>query len=146
MKNIHTNIVRELAKFFSGMVAADIIMGLWIVSGSSYKSLFLGIPLNEPFVGTWLVVDCILLFFLIHYGWQIRLPASSSRKALYVIVGIILAIVAIAHLLRIMYAVPLVIGSFTLPFWPSIVGTLIAAFLSYASFHFAAKKSNSSNL
>lgn len=140
MNTRHTSTIREIAKFFSGLIFADIIAGLWFGSTQVYSSLFLGFPITQHFINIWIVLDVVLLLIVIHYAWHIKLPASKAHKTFYIIVGTIFAIVSVLHFLRIVYAVPLMASGVVLPQWISVIGTLITGFLSYASFHFAQKK------
>ena len=140
MNNTHTNTLRELAKFCSGLVFADILVGIWVGAGQGYGSLFLGIPLTAPLINIWIILDIAMLLLLIHYGWQMELPPSASRKLVYIIIGCMLTIVALAHFLRIVYGVPLLIGGVSIPLWLSVIGAVGAGFLAYASFHFAGRK------
>lgn len=135
----HTQFVHEVAKFFSGLVAADLLFGIWLGSSNSFGSALLGVPLTAPFINGWIIFDFLLLLLLIHYAWNIRLPLSPSRRAFFLTTGSILGIVAVLHFLRVIYSVPVMIGGLAIPFWFSVVGTIVVGFLSYASFHFAKK-------
>lgn len=48
--------------------------------------------------------------------------------------GILFAIVAIVHLLRVILKMQILIGTFELPDWASIVGGLVLLYFSYAAF------------
>ena len=54
-----------------------------------------------------------------------------SSKSFFLIAGAIFAIVALAHLLRIVMAVPVTIGSWAVPIWVSWLGMILAGGLSY---------------
>jgi hypothetical protein len=44
---------------------------------------------------------------------------------------ILLALVAIAHLARVVFGVPIVVGDMTVPMWPSAVATVVAGGLAF---------------
>lgn len=137
----HTYFVRELCKFLAGLVLADMLFGIWVYSaGGAGQQSFFGLLLTTPLVNTWLVIDAVLFLLLIFYGWRISLPAAPARRGLLATVGAILGIVAIAHFARLFFAVPVAIGGLPVPSWLSVIGAIVAGFLSYASFHLAAKR------
>ncbi|HZZ99711.1 MAG TPA: hypothetical protein VFK07_03320 [Candidatus Paceibacterota bacterium] len=138
MSDKHTRAVREIAKFLSGLIAADILMGIWLKSGG-YTGWLLGVPLTPSFVDAWLTFDIALLIFLISYGWHISVSVSTSRRIIFVTAGVLLAIVAVLHFLRILYSVPVIFGQVSIPLWLSIIGVIIPGFLAYASFRLASK-------
>ncbi|MDE2030750.1 MAG: hypothetical protein KGI58_00620 [Patescibacteria group bacterium] len=140
MNNKNTHFIRELSKFFSGLVVADILVGIWVGSGQGYGSIFLGMPLTQPLINIWIVIDVALLLLLLHYAWHIDLPPSRIHKVFYTTVGVLLAIVALLHFLRVAFSVPLIIGGISMPQWLSVIGAIITGFLAYASFHFANRK------
>ncbi|MDE1970877.1 MAG: hypothetical protein KGI50_04875 [Patescibacteria group bacterium] len=137
MENKHTRILRELAKFFSGVVVSDILVGLWIGSGGVGAQQFLGISFTPTGIIGGIVFDLLVLVLLVHYAWGVELPLSQSKKSFFMLGGFIFLAVALLHLWRLVLAVPVEIGSLTLPFWLSGVGFVVAGFLSYTSFHFA---------
>lgn len=57
-----------------------------------------------------------------------------NRKTYLNVVGVIFAIIAILHLLRIFNGWQAQIGSFVAPMWLSWVALVVAAYLSYVSF------------
>jgi hypothetical protein len=60
-----------------------------------------------------------------------------SSKMFHKLVGTLFAIVALAHLLRIFYGWSVNIGPWNIPVWVSIVGAVVAAYLSYSAFKLA---------
>lgn len=139
MKHYHTNVLREIAKFCTGLVVADIIVGIWMGFGlgQGFPSIFFGIPLSYHLLAAGIVFDIVLLVILIHYAWSISLPLSRSRKIALSIVGVLLAVVAILHLIRVLFGVSVEIGGLAIPMWISFIGVFITGFLSYMTFHFA---------
>jgi hypothetical protein len=140
----HISYLREIAKFVSGIVAADILFGLWVLSVGAYPFSFLGVVLEPSGIYSWLAIDFILLIFLIHYAWHITLPVTHPRKSLLTGAGTIFFIVALLHFLRLAFNIPIFISGFEIPYWPNLVGLVIAGFLSWTSFTFAFHKGNRS--
>jgi len=60
-----------------------------------------------------------------------------SEKAFSLTVGIVFLLIALAHLVRAIFGVPLVVFDVSIPIWPSLVAALFAGFLAYEGFHFA---------
>jgi hypothetical protein len=54
-----------------------------------------------------------------------------DRKTFTLLAGVIFAIVALLHLLRIYMAWPIVIGDWTVPMWVSWIALIVASGLSY---------------
>ena len=54
-----------------------------------------------------------------------------DQKTFSMAAGVIFALVALSHLLRIYMGWPLVIGSWTAPMWVSWIGLVVAGGLSY---------------
>jgi hypothetical protein len=62
------------------------------------------------------------------------------KKTYYVIVGIIVGIVSLAHLARALWGVAVVVDGWSVPIWLSWIAFVVAGFLSYTSFRFASGK------
>lgn len=60
-----------------------------------------------------------------------------SSKSFLLIAGAVFGVVAIAHLLRIVLAVPVTIGEWPVPMWVSWPAVLVAGSLSYMGLRFA---------
>jgi hypothetical protein len=54
-----------------------------------------------------------------------------DRRTFTLLAGVIFAIVALLHLLRIYMAWPIVIGNWTVPMWASWIALVVAGGLSY---------------
>lgn len=134
--NKHLSFLQEAAKFVSGAVAADIIIGIWML-GSGKLSVFFDIPFTVSLMWMWLVVDIVILLLLINFAWHAHIPAKRPRKEFLYVVGVVFGIVAIVHFLRLIFGVSILVGSLSIPFWPNAVGAIITAFFSYSSFAFA---------
>lgn len=55
-------------------------------------------------------------------------------KAPLIVAGIVFAIVAILHLLRLYYAVPILVGNTPIPLWVNGIGLIVAGLLSFWMF------------
>lgn len=131
--------LHEIAKFASGLVVGDFIMNAWVAYMGYYPVTFLGMTFTSDIVMPTLVFDAALFLVLFHYGWHIgKIPALRERSYLFV-VGIIFAIVAAAHLVRIFFSIDLVIHDAVVPLWLSWVGVAVVTYLSYMSFRLAVR-------
>ena len=54
-----------------------------------------------------------------------------SSKTFSLVAGIIFSLVAICHLLRLVFGWPMIIAGWTVPLWLSFVGLIISGFLGY---------------
>ncbi len=136
----HTNRLREICKFVSGLVAADLIAGLVLLGSGPLPQTFFGVWLTAPFVWLWVGFDAFVLLVLIHYAWNPNLlePRATS-KGLFFAVGLIFGAVAVVHFLRLVFGWQIMIDDWMAPMWISWFGVVVAGYISYASFHFAAK-------
>jgi|SRR6185312_4411358 len=129
--------LREVAKFCAGLVAADLLTLLWFWSNNIFPVQTWGVTWTSDIVLPGVVFDAALLIILIHYGWNLgKIPRPKERTYL-LFVGVILSVVALAHLARIFTGSDVVIMSWVVPLWLSWIGTAVAAYLAYASFYFA---------
>lgn len=62
-----------------------------------------------------------------------------SEKAFSLSAGIVFLLIALGHLVRVIFGMPFTVSEISVPTWPSLVAILIAGFLSYEGFHFARK-------
>jgi hypothetical protein len=61
-------------------------------------------------------------------------------KVFCVWTGILFAVIAIFHLLRAAYEIPVTIGTWSVPIWLSYLAFVVVGYLGFAGFHFAGKK------
>jgi hypothetical protein len=54
--------------------------------------------------------------------------------------GTFFLLIAIAHLLRIVFGIPVVVQDIPIPAWASGIAVVITGFLAYEGFHFAGKR------
>jgi hypothetical protein len=137
---MHHKALREIAKVGTGLILADLI-GIFMFSGFGFFPLsMLGVTWTGAMVPEMAVFDVALLVILTHFGWNMRTPVSSpSERTLLLITGIIFLVLALAHLIRLMFGIDFILGDFQIPAWISWVGVAVAAYLSYSCFHFAAR-------
>ena len=141
----HKHFLRELAKFFSGLVVADFLVGVWVMSMKISTVAFLGIVFNSSMITAWMFCDIVLFVLLVHYGWRANIITPSiTERSVFKIIGFLLGLVSFVHFLRIAFGVVIMIDSFQVPLWFSWVGLVVTAYLSYASFHFATVKNTKS--
>ena len=130
--------LREIAKIGVGLVAADLVAVLWFSTNGFFPLTMLGVTWGASSVAPIVIFDLALIILLAHYGWSMRLPISSpSERTLLMLAGAIFLVVALAHLARVAFSWRIILGGAIVPIWLSWVGIVIAAYLSYSSFHFA---------
>lgn len=136
--NNHKHVLKELAKFLSGLVVGDFLAGVWLASMRVSSFAILGINFNKNLMMAWMLFDIVLFIMLIHYGWRANIVSPSvSERSIYKIIGWVLGMVALAHFLRIAFGIQIMVDVFPIPLWFSWIGFIVTAYLSYSSFHFA---------
>ncbi len=141
--NKHKHALKEIAKFAAGLVTADFIVGLYLLNSNSGPLNFFGITFTSSILIAWMIFDIILLAVLVHYAWHADVHTPSlKQKTLFVIIGIIMCVVGLAHLLRLVFGISINVGGLAVPFWLSWIGTVVALYISYASFRFAMHSRN----
>ncbi|MDE2188337.1 MAG: hypothetical protein KGJ35_01255 [Patescibacteria group bacterium] len=136
----HHHKLHEFAKFLSGLVLGDFICSWWLYAAKLLPVHFIGANITVGMIMPWMIFDAALFIVLVHYGWHIGKTPTLSRSTFFVLVGIILGAVALAHLIRLFFGVDIVIAGWTVPLWLSWIGTAVAAYLSYMSFHLSISK------
>lgn len=129
--------LHDLAKFASGLVLADLITGWWLLSAHMLPVYFLGARITADSVMPMIIFDVALFIILVHYGWHIGKTPTLRTRSYFTLVGIILGVVALAHLLRLFTSADVVVLGWTVPLWLSWIGVAVAAYLSYMSFRLA---------
>ncbi len=59
---------------------------------------------------------------------------SNDKNRMLKIAGLIFAIIALGHLLRLLFSVDVIIGNFNIPKFVSVLALLFFAFLAFLSF------------
>jgi hypothetical protein len=62
-----------------------------------------------------------------------------SQKAFSLTAGVLFLLIALGHLLRVVFGVSFVVHDIPIPIWASLVAAVVMGFLSYEGFHFARK-------
>lgn len=133
--------LRDLAKFGAGLIAADFLIGIWMLMKGFFPVAFLGVSWTANTALAWLVFDVFLFVILVIYGWHITdKNHTKMQKAFFQCVGVLLGIVGLLHLARIFLSLDMTLGGWAVPYWLNALGALVTLFLSYASFHFASGK------
>jgi len=141
MEDKYVRRIREVSKFLSGLVAANILVGLWMGPVRGYTDMFMGFTLPYGLANAWIIFDLVVLAFLIHYGWHVELPESKHpRRILFGLMGCVFYLFAVLLLLQVVGSVAIEVGGLAVPYWLSTVGVLVTGFLGYSSFHFARRK------
>ncbi len=138
---MHKNTLREISKFLAGLVTGDFLAGWWLYAKGAIPVSILGLQFSSRGIVLGMVFDAVLVSFLVHYGWRIKENGYSSGERLFHrAAGTVFAIVALAHLVRLVFNLPVNLLSWNTPYWVSGIATVVAAFLSYTSFHLTRKK------
>ncbi len=131
--------LHDAAKFGAGLVTADFLIFAWLSQQYVLPQSFLGVPLSQSVIAPTMIVDFFLLLFLIHYGWNIgKIPRVRERTYL-LITGIVFSIIALAHLVRVLYQTEIIILGWQVPIFLSWIGILVATYLAFSSFYFMAR-------
>ncbi len=144
---MHKKTLKELAKFASGLIAADFLCGLWVYFSVIPPISFLGIVFTKQNIILWMAFDVIIFLFLVHYAWRVGdRERTSKEKIFHNIAGTIFALVAILHLSRLLFGWRFIIGSWLVPYWLNGLGVVITIFLAYLSFHIGTGRENNQSL
>lgn len=131
--------IHDLAKFGAGLVIGDFVCLWWFsVNTNLLPTSFLGIPLTADMIVPSMVIDIFLFILLVHFGWHIGKMPRIKERVYLMIIGVIFAIIAAAHFLRVLWGGDLSIFGWTVPVLFSWIGMFVALYLAAASFHFAA--------
>jgi len=140
MAKTHKHRLREIAKFASGLVLADFMCAWWFAASGLLPMKVWGIQMTAEIAYLGMAFDLLLFALLVHYAWHPSiLEPTVSKRRFFMLVGIVTAIVGLAHLARLALGVDVAIGSFQFPIWLSWVGAILTIYISYASFHFIRK-------
>ena len=60
---------REIAKFLSGLITGDFLVGVWLYQAGDLPMSFLGFRITNAFVPWWLIIDVVLFAILVYYAW-----------------------------------------------------------------------------
>jgi uncharacterized protein YacL len=133
--------LRDLAKFGAGLIAADFLMGAWMLANGFFPVALLGVAWTANAALAWLVFDVFLFMMLVVFGWHIGDKHHTSMQKVFLrVVGALLGVVGLIHLSRILFGWDIFVAGTPVPYWANALSALVTLFLSYASFHFALGK------
>lgn len=131
--------LQEIAKFAAGLVAADFLWLLWFSQQHLRSAQFLGMTITPDTVLPSMIFDIAVFLVLVHYSWNIgKIPAVREHTYI-VVVGVLFAVIAIAHLYRIFTGTDIEIEGLSVPIWLSYIGVSLTAYLAYMSFHLSTR-------
>jgi hypothetical protein len=60
-----------------------------------------------------------------------------NQNVYALIAGVIFLLIALAHLVRVVFGVPVVVYEIHIPMWASVLAVVLMGYLSYEGFHLA---------
>ncbi len=136
---MHHRNLREIAKFASGLVAADLATNIWFAYSGLLPITTMGVTVTETMIWPAIVFDVAALAFLVHYAWRIGDIPSLRERGYMLLAGLVFAVVAIVHFGRVLFDVDVAVMGWEAPHWISWTASAVAAYLAYMSFHLAAR-------
>ena|SRR6185437_10272163 len=131
--------LQEVAKLLAGLAAADFFWMLWFSQQHLRSMQFFGATFTQDMVLPAILFDVALFLMLVHYGWNIGQIPRMRERSYMLVAGVLFTVVAVVHLWRLFTGSDLVIADWEVPLWLSWFGVVLAAYLAYSSFHFAAR-------
>lgn len=64
-----------------------------------------------------------------------------NQHAFSLTAGVIFLLIALGHVLRVVFGVSFVVQGISVPMWASLIAVVITGYLAYEGFHFARKSS-----
>lgn len=130
---------REIAKFASGVVAADLATNIWFLYSGLLPVTTMGMTVSEAMLWPAIVFDVAALAFLVHYGWRVGDIPSLRERGYLLLAGLVFAGVAIVHFSRVLFNIDVNVMGFEAPHWISWTASAVSAYMAYMSFHLAAR-------
>ena len=62
-----------------------------------------------------------------------------SQRSYVLIAGVVFLVIALGHLLRVVYGVAFIVDDIPIPMWASLVALVVMGFLAYEGFQLARK-------
>ena len=128
-------LLHELAKLGAGLVLGDFLAVLWILAQGNFPVTFYGAEFGVDTAAPIILFDIALFIILVHFGWHLGSTPRLRTHSYFLTVGVILGVVSIAHLFRVFTGADIAIMGWAVPLWVSYIGTVVAAYLAYMSFH-----------
>lgn len=136
---MHHRNLRELAKFGSGVMAADLATNIWFLYSGLLPITTMGMTVDASMLWPAIVFDIAALAFLVHYAWRIGDIPSLRERGYLLLAGLVFASIAIVHFGRVLFNVDVSIMGFEAPHWISWTASAVSAYLAYMSLHLAAR-------
>ncbi|HXV26904.1 MAG TPA: hypothetical protein VD862_02695 [Candidatus Paceibacterota bacterium] len=131
--------LHEVAKFLSGVIAADFLVLWWMGTSDLLPVNILGQSFDAQGAAGAMVFDAVLFALLVWYGWRRPGKARGGMRPFHWTAGIIFGAVSVLHLLRILLGWEFTIASWAVPYWLNGIASAVAGFLAVASFHLLSK-------
>jgi len=131
--------LHDAAKFGAGLVSADFLALVWLSQQYVLPQSFIGIPMSSSIIAPSMIIDVFLLLFLIHYGWNIGKMPRVKESTYLLITGVIFSIVALTHLVRVLYSTDIILFGWEVPIFLSWIGITVATYLAFSSFYFLSR-------
>ncbi len=139
---MHHRNLRELAKFGSGIIAADLATNVWFLFSGLLPITTMGMTVTEQMLWPAVVFDIAILAMLVHYAWNIgHIPALRERSYL-LLAGIVFLVVAVAHFAHILVGLNINVFGYEVPHWLSWTASAVAAYFAYMSLRLATRLKN----
>lgn len=126
----------DAAKFGAGLVVADFLTLIWLSQQYILPQSFMGLPISQSIIAPSMIVDFFLFLFLVHYGWNLGKIPKIREHTYLLITGIVFSVIALAHLVRVLYNTDIIIFGWNVPIFLSWGGIAIALYLAFSSFYF----------
>lgn len=121
------------------MVLGDFLAALWLLSQSATTVNFYGAQFDASTAAPIILFDIAIFIILVHYGWHLGATPRLRTHTYFLTIGIVLAVVSLAHLVRVFTGADVSLFGWTVPLWLSYIATLAAAYLAYMSFYLSFK-------
>jgi hypothetical protein len=72
----------------------------------------------------------------VHYGWK-WMEVGMSQKAFSLAAGVLFLLIALGHLLRIVFGLSLVVQGVTVTMWASAIAVVVTGYLAYEGIRLA---------
>lgn len=131
--------MHEVAKFASGLVAADLATNIWFAYSGLLPLTVMGVTVTESMIWPAIVFDVAALSFLVHYAWRIGNIPSLRERSYLMLAGLVFAAVAVVHFARILFDVDVAVMGYEAPHWISWTASIVTAYLAYMSFRLATR-------
>lgn len=134
--------MHEVAKFASGVVAADLVTNIWFAYSGLLPLTIMGVTVTESMIWPSIVFDVAALAFLVHYGWKIGNIPSLRERSYLMLAGLVFGSIAAIHFAHVLFSIDVMVMGYEAPHWISWTASVVSAYLAYMSFRLATKLKN----